>query len=423
MGRPAPVSSLPLVKYRSTRSVGANYTFEDVLLTGLASDGGLFVPESMPRLSDGWREWEHRSALISVLSTFGVDEPGPVVDEAMGSFPDPPAPLVAVGDRLIYELFWGPTLSFKDQALQIVGPLLDRQLGKKGRRGLVLGATSGDTGSAAIHACRGRDNLDVVILFPEDRITDFQRRQMTTVPDANVTVVAVQGDFDDCQRLVKEAFGHDVSDHLVAINSINWARIACQIGYYVALGARIEGPFDVVIPTGNFGNAYAAFLAQGMGVDINRITIANNQNHMLSDLINRTAAAKMAVVPTIAPSMDIAVPSNLERFDDDLGSMFSAGWIDNDEILATISRVHSDHGYLLDPHTATGWSVGERTRTTNPQVVVATAHPAKFPEAIEAATGLRPEVPEGWEIDPYLPERVVTIGPEIEELKGLLGAR
>jgi threonine synthase len=182
----------------------------------------------------------------------------------------------------------------------------------------------------------------------------------------------------------------------------------------------MEDVFDVVIPTGNFGNAYSAFMAKKMGVNIDRITIANNRNHMLADLVANTEGDGSGVIPTLAPSMDIAVPSNLERFEGDLAASFSAGWIDDDQIVATIRRVHSDYGYLLDPHSATAWSVGEPTRTPNRQVVVGTAHPAKFPDAIEAAIGVGPEVPPGWEIDPDLPERIMTIGPEFKELEELL---
>jgi len=409
------------VKYRSTRGGDTGRSFDDVLLAGLASDGGLYVPEELPSLPLGWERWGFQEAMTSTLELFGVADAAEIVASAGARFPADPAPVVEVADRKVYELFWGPTLSFKDHALQILARLLDRSLETAGRRGLVLGATSGDTGSAAIHACRGRENLDIVILYPEGRVTEFQRRQMTTVPDANVDVVAVRGDFDDCQRLVKALFASRSDLNPMAINSINFARIAAQAGYYVGLGARLGRPFDVVIPTGNFGNSYSVWMAKQLGVPINRITIANNANHGLADAVHGVEPERR-VIPTLAPSMDIALPSNLERFFGDLATEFAAGWIDDAAIVDTIRQVHTDYDYLLDPHTATAWSVGESTRTEFLQVVVATAHPAKFSEATETAIGFDPGVPQGWAIDPDLPERLATIGPELAELEAFVSA-
>ena len=279
-------------------------------------------------------------------------------------------------------------MSFKDHALQVLGRLFDQHVESPST---ILGATSGDTGSAAIEAVRGRPNLNIVITFPDGMVTDFQRRQMTTVPDENVMAVAVRGTFDDCQAMVKECFKR--IEGLLAINSINWARIAAQVGYYVYLAARVGSPFDVVVPTGNFGNALSCWLAKQMGATIETIVIANNANHALADLVNAGTIGRDQVVATVAPAMDIAVPSNLERFTGDPSREFSAGYAGDDEIGAAMKQAYSEHGYVLDPHTAAAWAVGGRYRTDRPQVVVGTAHPAKFAETVSAVLGVESPVP------------------------------
>ena len=402
------------MKYSSTRGQTEPLDFTDALLTGLAPDGGLLVPEEIPALPNDWREWTYQQAVAGSLALFGADDVKGLVDAAASRFNHPNiAPIVEVGDRLVLELFWGPTLSFKDHALQVVARLLDREVD----HGTILGATSGDTGSAAIEACRGSDHLEIVILFPEGMVTEFQRRQMTTVPDANVHAVAVNGTFDDCQRLVKEAFaGHD----LLAINSINWARIAAQIGYYIYAGARIGQAFDVVVPTGNFGNVYSCWTAKQMGVPIETITVANNSNHALAVLVETGSMRPAEVVATSAPSMDIQVPSNLERFSGDPTVEFRARWSDDGEILQTIASIYQSRGYLLDTHTATAWRAGEATKTDRLQLVVATAHPVKFADAVTAAIGHPPSLPEGYEDLSDLPERMVSIEPDPSELAPLI---
>jgi threonine synthase len=352
--------------------------------------------------------------MVGSLGLFGATNVDELVALAASRFNHTEiAPIVEVGDRLVLELFWGPTLSFKDHALQIVARLLDREV----ERGTILGATSGDTGSAAIEAVRGSESLDIVILFPEGRVSDFQRRQMTTVTDANVTSVAVRGTFDDCQALVKEAFSrHD----LLAINSINWARLAAQVGYYIHAAAQIGEPFDVAIPTGNFGNVYSCWVAKKIGLPIETITIANNANHGLSDLIVTGSTTHADVATTIAPSMDIQVPSNLERFTADPAIEFESGWSDDGEISETIAEVHSDHGYLLDTHTATAWRAGIASHAERPQLVVATAHPAKFAAAVTEAIGEPPDLPAGYPDLSQLPERLVTIGADPSDLEPLI---
>ena len=377
------------------------------MLTGLAPDGGLFVPVETPSLPPAWTRWSYQEAVAGSLELSGADDVGDLVGDAASTFNHPDiAPIVEVGDRLVLELFHGPTLSFKDHALQVVTRLLDREV----EQGTILAATSGDTGSAAIDACRGRGHLRIVVLYPDGMISEFQRRQMTTVPDSNVTAVAVRGTFDDCLALVKDAMSADRS--LLAVNSINWARIAAQVGYYVYTGAQLGEPFDAAVPTGNFGNAYSCWIAKQMGVPIETITIANNANHMLADLVNGEPTMKSTVEPTLAPAMDIQVPSNLERFTGDPAVEFEAGWSSDDEIRETIEAVKADHGYVLDPHTATAWSAGEVTHGDRPQVVVATAHPSKF------SSEVRP--PARFEELFELPERIVAIDPVPTELAGVI---
>ena len=403
------------MKYISTRGQTEPLDFTGALLTGLAPDGGLYIPESVPSLPRGWHHWSYQQAMAGSLHLFGAEDVVGLVNDAAARFRHPEiAPIVEVGDRLVLELFHGPTLSFKDHALQIVARLLDREVDQ----GTVLGATSGDTGSAAIEACRGSKHLDIVILFPEGKVSDFQRRQMTTVPDENVTAVAVRGTFDDCQALVKQAMVDRRG--LLAINSINWARIASQVGYYVHAGARLAEPFDVVVPTGNFGNAYSCWLAKQMGVPIETITIANNANHALADLIGTGVMGESGVGGTTAPAMDIAVPSNLERFRGDPAAEFLAGWSSDAEIRETILAVSRAHDYVLDPHTATAWRAGAETLGERPQLVVSTAHPAKFSDAVFGAIGRVPQIPSGFDQLLNLAERMVTIDPGTSDLDRLI---
>jgi threonine synthase len=386
------------------------------MLAGLASDGGLYVPEEIPKLPEGWMDWSYQQAVTATMTLFGAEQVGPQVLQAAARFAhEDVAPLVGLGDRYVFELFWGPTLSFKDHALQILGGLLDREVTSLST---ILGATSGDTGSAAIEACRSRSNLKIVVLYPEGLISDFQRRQMTTVEDGNVLAVAVKGNFDDCQAMVKAAFSRH--EGLLAFNSINWARIAAQTGYYVSLAARFDQEIDVVIPTGNFGNAFSCFVAKQMGAPIESIVIANNTNRGLSDLVNTGAMDPGPVIPTLAPAMDVSVPSNLERFTGDPAQIFRAGYAGDEEIVDTIAEVNRRYRYLLDPHTAAAWHVSDSVIGERPVVVVSTAHPAKFGDAVERAVGRRPNPPPGFEDLSQKPERLMVIEPDPSELDRLL---
>jgi threonine synthase len=420
------------VKYVSTRGQAPVLDFADVLLTGLATDGGLYVPESWPPLPARWRDrrpyaeaagdvlWPYVEG--STLPRSALDE---LVREAYVGFDHPDVcPLVEIEPGLwVVELFHGPTLAFKDVALQLVGRLFDRELQRRGERRTIVVATSGDTGSAAIAACVGRPALDVVVLHPAGRVSEVQRRQMTTVDAPNVHNVAVEGTFDDCQDVVKALFADAALREAVglsAMNSINWARVAAQIVYYVTTAAAC-GPCEVAVPTGNFGNILAGWIARRSGAPIEGLVIGSNRNDILTRWANTGALVSDEVVPTLSPSMDIQVSSNHERLLFELldrnaaasaalmgrfraaGSaegprdpVFAAASLDDDATLEVIADVHRRTGYLTDPHTAVGIGAARRCRRRPhlPMVCLGTAHPAKFPDAVERATGIRPALPE-----------------------------
>jgi threonine synthase len=451
------------MRYVSTRGRAPVLDFDDVLLAGLASDGGLYVPESIPtieRLPDPSEGYAAVAAQV-IRPFVGDGVVASLLDElceaAYRDFAHKDvAPVTEVGDDLyLLELFWGPTLSFKDYALQLVGRMFDAVLTERSERVLVLGATSGDTGSAAIAGCEGRDAIDVVILYPDGRVSDVQRRQMTTVAAENVRAVAVTGTFDDCQDLVKAAFNDPELRSrfsLAAVNSINWARVMAQTAYYWWTAATLARPFSVAVPTGNFGNVLAASVAQRMGAPIERLIVGNNANHGLATLIATGRLPLADVAPTLAPAMDIAIPSNLERYlfelfdrspeattealemfrsarelvidevaHHEMASVFAAGWVDDAHIEQTMSDVHASSGLLIDPHTAVGWEVGLRLRRdAEPLVIVSTAHPAKFSEAVIRATGETPALPSRAAHVLDLPERISHIDPSLGDLESVL---
>ncbi|HSL26051.1 MAG TPA: threonine synthase [Acidimicrobiia bacterium] len=450
------------MRYLSTRGHDERPGFGEVLLRGLAPDGGLYLPEAWPRIPPSRFE-SYPDLVAAVLAPFVAPDPleaelPEIAREAYRGFRHPlVAPLTRIDDhRFLLELFWGPTLSFKDYALSLVGALFQSVLERQGRRALVLGATSGDTGSAAIEACRGRSNLDVVILYPRSRVSDVQRRQMTTVTDANVRVVAVEGTFDDCQALVKRAFtDQELQVPLVAVNSINWARVVAQTAYYLWAAARAgHRAVSFAVPTGNFGNAFAGWVARRVGGDIGRLLIANNANHGLSDLIGSGIIEVEAVHTTCAPAMDIQVPSNLERYLYELAGgdhrtvrdwqrrlsdegriqlppaaatrlrqEFAGDWIDDERVVEVMRRVHELHGLVLDPHTAIAWEVGERLAEPGEHLVtIATAHAAKFPEVVHQALGFDPMLPEDLTDLGERPERTLEIPNDYESLLAILRA-
>jgi len=418
------------VKYVSTRGQAPVLGFGDVLLAGLADDGGLYVPERWPALAPA--VWAEPRPYVDVATdvmlpfvegTLTRDELAEMAAEAYATFDHPDVcPVSEIGDLHLLELYWGPTLAFKDVALQMVGRLFDHELTRRGERATIVVATSGDTGSAAIEACVGRATLDIVVLHPAGRVSDVQRRQMTTVDAPNVHNVAIEGTFDDCQDLVKAMFA-DVAFRdrvqLSAMNSINWARVMAQVVYYVTTVGRL-GRCSFAVPSGNFGNIFAGWVAEQMGLPIGQLVIGSNRNDILSRWVADGSMVAEEVVPTLSPAMDIQVSSNHERLLFELtgrdgaataelltrfrgvGSIeaprtdrFDASAVDDDETLATIRGVHEATGRLIDPHTAVGVAAARRCRRgDDPMVCVATAHPAKFPDAVEAATGIHPPLPE-----------------------------
>jgi threonine synthase len=432
------------VLHISTRGEAPSLGFSDALLAGLARDGGLYLPQSWPRL-DGdaiaaLAGVPYAEAAWRVISPF-VDGDieaaafAAMADAAYATFRHPAVcPLVQIGDNLfVLELFHGPTLAFKDVAMQLLGRLMDHVLEKRGQRATIVGATSGDTGGAAIEAFRGLSRVDVFILYPHGRVSEVQRRQMTTVADDNVHAIAVEGDFDDCQALVKAMFNHHAFRDelgLSGVNSINWARIVAQVVYYFTAAVSLGGPHRPVsfsVPTGNFGDILAGWVARQMGLPIDVLNVATNTNDILARTLATGRYEVTGVVPTTSPSMDIQVSSNFERvlFEahgrdaaavrqmmaglGQSGSFtiaepamirlrreFSASAVREPEVAAEMARSWNDAGYLLDPHTAIGVASGREALAKSPSVpmvVLGTAHPAKFPDAVEAATGVRPALP------------------------------
>ncbi len=447
------------MRYVSTRGEGPAPGFVDVMLAGLARDGGLYVPESWPRLGApaiaAFVGRPYAEVALEVVRPFvggsvAEHDLARVIREAYDAFRHPAvAPLVQLGvSSFVLELFHGPTLAFKDLAMQLVARLMDHALGLRGERTTIVVATSGDTGGAAVEAFRGRSQVDVIVLFPHGRISEVQRRMMTTVADENVHALAIEGTFDDCQALVKAMFNHHAFRdrvRLSGVNSINWARIVAQTVYYFTAAVTLGAPqrrLAFAVPTGNFGDVYAGYVAERMGLPIDRLVVATNINDILVRTLATGTYEPREVTATTSPSMDIQVSSNFERllfdaYDRDaravrsvMGSLaqsrrfslsaralseirgrFTADRADEEETAATIRTVRRETGYLLDPHTAVAIAVAEKEvrDPAVPMVVLGTAHPAKFPEAVMAACGERPALPE-WLADlPGRRERVTVL--------------
>lgn len=431
------------MKYISTRGQAPSLDFEDVLLTGLAPDGGLYVPESLPHFSldeiRSWRELPYDKLAFNILQPFvsgfiSDDEFRQMLSDTYAVFGHKAVvPLQQIDhNEYVLELFHGPTLAFKDFALQLLGRLLDHALEKRGEKAVIMGATSGDTGSAAIEGCKRCTNIDIFILHPHQRVSEVQRRQMTTVPGDNIHNIAIEGNFDDCQRMVKESF-RDQSflqgeRRLVAVNSINWARIMAQIVYYFYSALNLGGPdrhMAFSVPTGNFGDIFAGYLARQMGLPIDQLVVATNQNDVLHRLMSDNQYQSRPLAHTLSPSMDIVVSSNFERLLFDLydrdgkaiaglmdemnhgeatldkdcmakaRKLFDSDRADDQQTCDTIRQVFDETGYLLDPHTAIGVKAARATRRTvnTPMITLGTAHPVKFAEAIEQAGLAMPDLP------------------------------
>jgi threonine synthase len=431
------------VRYVSTRGEAPELAFEDALLAGLARDGGLYVPKTWPRLaSDSIAAFAGRpfaEVAASILEAFADGavprgELEEIAGDAYARFDHPAVtPLVQIDrDLWLLELFHGPTLAFKDVAMQLLARLMDRALAARNQRAVVACATSGDTGGAAVEAFRGRERVEAVVLYPHGRISDVQRRMMTTAEDPNVHAIAIEGTFDDCQALVKAMF-NDLSFRdrvkLGGVNSINWARLVAQITYYFVAAAALGSPWRPVsfsVPTGNFGDIFAGYAAARMGLPVEHLVIATNDNDILTRAYDGGVYEVREVIATTSPSMDIQVSSNFERYlfeasnrdaawvrgrigalgqsgcfelsQTALAAMrrdFKAASATMAEVAGCLRRVREGSGYTMDPHTACGVVAAEKAlaRGIVPRIVLATAHPAKFPDAVEAATGERPVLP------------------------------
>ena len=431
------------MRYISTRGKAPSLSFEDVLLTGLASDGGLYVPESLPQFSHeeiaswsklSYADLAHKILLPFVEEDVSSSELKTMVDETYAGFNHKAvAPLIQLDqNEWVLELFHGPTLAFKDFALQLLGRLMDHALVKRNKHLVIMGATSGDTGSAAIEGCKHSKRVQMFILHPHERVSEVQRRQMTTLMGDNIHNIAVRGNFDDCQQMVKQSFADQSflnGGQLGAVNSINWARIMAQIVYYFYASVALGGPHRPVsfsVPTGNFGDIYAGYLAKKMGLPIKQLIVATNENDILHRCISANQYEKQGLVQTLSPSMDIMVSSNFERLLFDLydrdgaalnelvaglnngtvnslepqrwqqaRELFSSHRVDDEQTCDVISQVAQEHNYLLDPHSAIGVEAGRvcNQHPEIPMVTLATAHPVKFPDAVIKAGQAAPQLP------------------------------
>lgn len=460
------------MKYVSTRGEAPELGFQDALLAGLARDGGLYIPETWPTLSEeeisSMAGQPYAETAKMVLAPFVEGEIPTVdfhkmVDEAYASFHHPAvAPLVQIDDNhWVMELFHGPTLAFKDVAMQLLARMMDYVLAERGQKATIVGATSGDTGGAAIEAFRGRENTDIFILFPKGKVSPVQQRQMTTVEDANVHCLAIEGDFDDCQALVKEMFNHlEFRDRLQlsGVNSINWGRIMAQVVYYFTTATALGAPdreVSFTVPTGNFGDIFAGYVAKRMGLPIKDLVIATNQNDILARTLATSRYETAGTSPSISPSMDIQVSSNFERllfdaserdasvirnqmaslkqsgsFDvsektmKNISAEFAAGACGEDETSAQINETLMQCSYLVDPHTAVGLHVAnQHLETETPMITLATAHPAKFPDAVKAASGVYPDLPKRMGDMMAREERMTVLPNEINKLEAFIEER
>ncbi|MDM7858403.1 threonine synthase [Thiopseudomonas acetoxidans] len=432
------------MRYISTRGQAPAMNFEEVLLAGLASDGGLYVPENLPRFTleqmQSWVGLPYHELAFEVMRPFVAGSISDadfkaILQDTYGVFANKAvAPLRQIdSNEWVLELFHGPTLAFKDFALQLLGRLLDHILTKRGERVVIMGATSGDTGSAAIEGCRRCENVDIFILHPHERVSEVQRRQMTSAISDNIHNIAVEGNFDDCQEMVKDSFADQSflkGTRLVAVNSINWARIMAQTVYYFHAALQLGAPHRSVsfsVPTGNFGDIFAGYLARNMGLPINQLIVATNRNDILHRFMSGNRYHKDTLHPTLSPSMDIMVSSNFERllFDmhgrngalvaelmnsfratgqlsvedsrwTEVRKLFDSLAVDDEQTCQTIAQVYAQCGELLDPHTAIGVHAARECRRSMsvPMVTLGTAHPVKFPEAVEKAVpGAAPQLP------------------------------
>ena len=459
------------MRYISTRGNAPVLSFEEAMLTGLARDGGLYVPETIPQMSaediKALRGLSYEEVAFKVMrpfigDTFTDAEFKEIIAKAYSTFGhDARAPLVQLdSNHYLLELFHGPTLAFKDFAMQLIGQLFQAALGRSGERVTIVGATSGDTGSAAIEAFKGLDAVDVFILYPHGRVSEVQRRQMTTPSESNVHALALDGHFDDCQARLKDMFNDfDFRDgvRLAGVNSINWARVLAQVVYYFSSAVSLGAPdrkVSFTVPTGNFGDIFAGYIAKQMGLPIDRLVVATNQNDILHRCLSTGAYQTSEVHPSISPSMDIQVSSNFERalfyaygqdgnavaqlmaelkeggFNVSQGALealrehFDSGRVSEDETSATITEMLTRTGEILCPHSAIGARIGDQHQSgETPMITLATAHPAKFPAAVEAATGIHPALPKRMADLYERSERVTRVTNDLDALEALIQER
>ncbi len=450
------------MRYVSTRGATPPMPFQDAVLTGLAPDGGLLVPQTLPdfrgRLA-AWRDLSFVELAVAVLQAFADDMPRETLEriaaEAYATFDHPEVtPLVEVGPLHVLELFHGPTLAFKDIALQLLGRLFEHVTAARGERLNVLCATSGDTGSAAIAGVKGRANMGIFVLYPDGRTSPLQALQMTTVADANVHCLAIDGSFDDCQRIVKAIFNDldfKARHCLGAANSVNWARVLAQAVYYIHAALRFDAPVSFSVPTGNFGNILAGYLARRMGAPIDKLVLGTNANDILARFFHTGEYRLGTVQRTISPSMDIQVASNFERFVHyhlggdavalrtfmstfaDCGAAKLDGGapadegilavaIDEAETKATMANLHSRHGYIADPHSAVGIAAAHRFPACRPVVCLAAAHPAKFPDTVDAAVGRAAARHPALDALVGKPQRKTRLAPDVAAVKDFIAA-
>ncbi len=457
------------MRYVSTRGQAPELNFEEAMLTGLARDGGLYVPAEIPVLGHdtiaamAGQRYEDIAYTVMrpfIGDTFGDDEFRALIARAYEGFGHAArAPLKQLNENhFLLELFHGPTLAFKDFAMQLIGQMFQAALSRRGERVTIVGATSGDTGSAAIEAFRGLDAVDVFILFPHGRVSEVQRRQMTTPSESNVHAIALDGDFDDCQARVKDMFNDfEFRDGvgLAGVNSINWARVLAQVVYYFSSAVSLGAPAREVsftVPTGNFGDVFAGYIARSMGLPIKRLVVATNQNDILHRCLTGEGYFKGDTIPSISPSMDIQVSSNFERalfyaYDRDGGAVaqlmtelssdggfsvsqgafealrevYDSGRVSEDETSAAIDQWRKATGELLCPHSAVGVHIGEDKREASvPMITLATAHPAKFPAAVEDASGVHPPLPPRM-ADLYdRPERLTRVANDLGAIEDFI---
>ena len=460
------------MKYCSTRGKVRGLNFKDAVMMGLADDGGLLLPEEIPTFDPTemarLAPLSYAELAFAIISRFATDIPANdlkiLIEKSYACFQHPETtPVVKKNDLFILELFHGPTLAFKDVALQLLGNLFQYLLEERGQKMNIIGATSGDTGSAAIYGVRGRKNINIFILHPKGRVSPIQELQMTTVTDDNVFNLAVAGTFDDAQSIVKEIFG-DLEFKgkyaLGAVNSINWARVLAQVVYYFYAWFKINqetgcNEIEVSVPTGNFGDIFAGYIAKSMGIPIRRLILATNANNILSRFVNQGDYSTSNVCHSLSPSMDIQVASNFERYlyfllESNPGAVlkamdglqkegkmeftteqlhqvqktFAAASVNDQETLQTIADFYRETGYILDPHTAVGVHAGRKTRGGDcPLVCLATAHPAKFGDAVKAAIGQLPELPAAFQGIEKLPKRLEILAANTELIKAYISDR